>query len=423
MSTMDAAAGRLRGELERLRALVEASRQVHASLDLDELLDNILAAATAQVGATRGTFYVCDQERRELWSRVTAGSERLEIRLPFGQGLAGHTAVSGEVLRVDDVHQHPLFDPEIDRRTGFRTENALCTPIRDADGRTVAVLQLLNKPGGFDADDSHFLELMSVQVAQALANAQGRRLAEERARLLKELDLARRIQNLLLPGVLPRLPGLALAARMVTSRQVGGDYYDVLALGGGRHLCVLADVSGKGVAAALVMSNLQAALAATARLSLELPAWAALLNETLFDRLGGSRYVTAVLMVVEPDARQLRYLNAGHPPALVRDGASIRRLASTGPPLGLLPAQDYGTGQLRLTEDAALLLYSDGLTEATDAAGSELGVDGVAALLEEVRGDDADVAVDRILAGVIAHGGNDPERDDRTLLLLKTVAV
>jgi len=212
--TRDAASGRLRSELERLRALVDTSRQVHASLDLDELLDNILEASTAQVGATRGTFYVCDHDRRELWSRVTAGSERLEIRLPFGQGLAGHTAETGEVLRVDDVRQHPLFDPETDRRTGFRTENVLCTPIRDPAGRVVAVLQLLNKPNGFDADDSRFLELMSVQVAQALANAQGRRLALERERLVRELELARRIQTLLLPGALPaRDPPCAAAYR------------------------------------------------------------------------------------------------------------------------------------------------------------------------------------------------------------------
>jgi sigma-B regulation protein RsbU (phosphoserine phosphatase) len=128
-------------------------------------------------------------------------------------------------------------------------------------------------------------------------------------------------------------------------------------------------------------------------------------------------------MVVEPDGRQLRYLNAGHPPALVRDGAALRRLAATGPPLGLLPDQRYETGELRLGDDASLLLYSDGLTEATDAAGRELGIDGVAELLREVSGDDAEVAVDRILAGVIAHGGNDPERDDRTLLLVRTVHV
>ena len=94
-------------------------------------------------------MFICDHEREEIWSRVTAGSERLEIRLAFGTGLAGTTAVSGETLRVEDVQSHPLFDPEVDRRTGFKTANALCIPIRDRRARVAIVLQLLNKPGGF----------------------------------------------------------------------------------------------------------------------------------------------------------------------------------------------------------------------------------------------------------------------------------
>jgi len=92
-------------ELLRLRALVEAARLVHSSLDLDDLLDNILTASTSTVGAARGTVYVCENATQELWSRVTAGSERVEIRLPYGRGLAGHTARSGEALRVDDVRE------------------------------------------------------------------------------------------------------------------------------------------------------------------------------------------------------------------------------------------------------------------------------------------------------------------------------
>jgi len=123
------------------------------------------------VGASRGTVYVCDHERQELWSRVTAGSERVEIRLPFGKGLAGFAAQSGEPLCANDVQKDPHFDPGVDLRTGFHTENALCNPIRDWQGTVVAVLQLLNKPGGFTDADMEFLDLMGVSVAQALANA------------------------------------------------------------------------------------------------------------------------------------------------------------------------------------------------------------------------------------------------------------
>jgi len=372
------------------------------------------------VGASRGTVYVCDHEKQELWSRVTAGSERVEIRLPFGKGLAGFAAQCGEPVCANDVQKDPHFDPGVDLRTGFHTENALCNPIRNWQGTVVAVLQLLNKSEGFTDADMEFLDLMGVSVAQALANAQAQQVLLERQRLLKEMELAKEIQERLIPGELPAIPGLDLAARMIPSRQVGGDYYDAIPVGQGRTLFLLADVSGKGVAAALVMSNLQAALWATAELGMELKRWAGHLNDVLYNRLEGSRYVTGVLLLMEADGRRGTYLNAGHPPGLVWSPRGCRRLPSTGPPLGMLPGQAFESGEVVLEDQALLFLYSDGLSEAADSAGEDLGVEGLERLLAEVSHEPARVAADRILAAVEAHGGADQDRDDRTLVLLKT---
>lgn len=411
-------AGDLEHEVPRLRALVEASRLVNSSLDLDELLDNILTAATSTIGATRGTVYVCDHDEQQLWSRVTAGSERVEIRLPFGKGLAGFTAVSGEPLRANDVRRSPLFDPEVDKRTGFRTENAVCAPIRDREGSVTAVIQLLNKSGGFTDADMEFLDAMGVHVAQALANSQAQQMLVERQKLIRELELARRIQELLLPSQLPKLKALTVAARMVTSRLVGGDYYDVVPLGDGRSLFILADVSGKGVAASLVMSNLQAALWASASLGRDLASWSAHLNDILHNRLEGARYVTAFLAAVDLGTRRAQFVNAGHPPGLLWGPTGGKRLDSTGPPLGLLPGQAYATGEFELRDGESLLLYSDGLTEAADDSGVELGVDGLEKLLARNAERSANAAADDILEAVESFGVQG-EADDRTLLLLK----
>jgi phosphoserine phosphatase RsbU/P len=406
-------------ELTRLRALVEAARLVHSSLDLDELLDNILHASTSNVGAARGTVYVCDAGRRELWSHVVSGDERLEIRLPYGKGLAGSVAETGEPLRVDDVRQHPLFDPAVDRRSGFTTENALCVPIRDRGGSTVSVLQLLNKAGGFTDADTDFLDRMGTHVAQALANAQAQQVMRERERLLKELELAERIQQLLLPSRLPTLPGIDLSARMVSSRQVGGDYYDAVPIDGGATLLVLADVSGKGVAAALVMSNLQAALWAVADLGMGLSRLAEHLSDVLYNRLEGSRYVTAVLVRLEAGGDRATYVNAGHPPALLQGKAPSRRLEATGPPLGLLPSSRYEIGALELGPGSTLLLYSDGLSEAADAAGNELGVAGLERILARQAGRPVDEIAASLLTAVETHSQEGPDRDDRTLVLIR----
>lgn len=407
-------------EVLRLRALVEAGRLVHQSLDVDRLLDNILAAATSTVGAARGTVYVCDDDKRELWSRVTAGPERLEIRLPYGKGLAGFTAEKGEVLKVDDVRQSPLFDPEVDRRTGFRTVNALCVPIRDRQGSVASVIQLLNKEGGFTADDVEFLTLMGDQVAQAIENARTQQLLLASQKMARELELARRIQTLLLPARLPKVPGVQAAARMVTSREVGGDYYDVIPMPDGRHLFVVADVSGKGVAAALVMSNLQAALLATTALGLDLPAWVTHLNNVLYDRLTGSRYATVAFLLMDQDASRARLVNAGHPPVLLRlaDG-SLKRLDSTGPPLGMLPGSSFEETTFELPPGSTLLLYSDGLNEAAGPSGVELEIDGVERLLVEQAALGLEAAADAMLAAVAAHSAGGPEPDDRTLMLVR----
>jgi len=263
---------------------------------------------------------------------------------------------------------------------------------------------------------------MGAHVAQALANAQAQRVLLERQRLLKELELAKKIQHLFLPSRLPTISGLGLAARMISSRQVGGDYYDAVPMENGQTLLLLADVSGKGVAAALVMSNLQAALWATADLGFGLGEWAAHLNDVLFHRLEGSRYVTAFLLLLERDGRHGTYVNAGHPPALVAGGDGSQRLDSTGTPLGMLPGQRYETGSVELGEGSALLLYSDGLTEAADESGEELGVEGLEKILADVAGEPAEPAATRILEAVERFGGADQDRDDRTLVLLRCVS-
>lgn len=411
----------LESELLRLRALVEASRRVHASLDLDELLDNILQAATAATGAERGTVYLCDETKKELWSRVTAGDERLEIHLPYGQGMAGHAAQSGEPLRVDDVTTCAYFDPAVDKRSGFRTVSALCMPIRSRDGVMVAVLQLLNSAEGFSADDLSFLELMGVHVAQALANVQAQSLKLERQRLARELELAREIQTQLLPGELPQLSGLELAARILPCHEIGGDYYDAIPLRGGGTLLLAADVSGKGVPAGLVMSGLQAALWATAGLELTLEGWAAQLGDMLHHRLRGMKYVTGCFLMMAADGRRGHCLNAGHPPALIAGPSGIRRMAANGVPLGLLPGQRYTTTPFTLAPGETLLLYTDGLTDAADADGDPLEIAGVEKLLREAAHLSAPAAADQLMAAVNAYSPPGRDCDDRTVLLVKAI--
>jgi len=161
----------------KLHKLIEASRVINSTLDLDKLLVLIVEMAAESVGADRGTLYLVDDAGKELWSKVLQGTDLVEIRLPFGKGLAGHVAQTGESIIIPDAYRDPRFNPAIDRQTGYRTRTVLCMPLKDREGRTIGVLQLLNKTNGcFDRDDEEFIDALSAQAAVAIDHA---RMARE----------------------------------------------------------------------------------------------------------------------------------------------------------------------------------------------------------------------------------------------------
>ncbi|HEV8385238.1 MAG TPA: diguanylate cyclase [Candidatus Acidoferrales bacterium] len=164
--------------VETLSRIVEATKQLNSPLDLGELINIVLELATRQTGADRGTMFLVDKEREEIWSLVGLGLAKQEIRIPMSKGIAGHVARTGETVNLLDAYEDPHFEPEVDRRLGYRTRTLLCVPIRDKSNDIIGVLQLLNKASGsFDAEDTNFLRALSVHCAIAIENAQLHQLA------------------------------------------------------------------------------------------------------------------------------------------------------------------------------------------------------------------------------------------------------
>ncbi|MEX1138438.1 MAG: ATP-binding protein [Bacteroidota bacterium] len=161
----------------RLQKLIEASKNINSTLDLDKLLGRILDAAIKSIDADRGTVYLVDEIKKELWSKVLQGENMVEIRLPVGKGLAGYVAETGEIINIPDAYNDSRFNPEVDKKTGYRTNNMLCMPMRNKDGKTIGVFQLLNKKGGvFGKEDEQFIDALSSHASVAIENA---RLAQE----------------------------------------------------------------------------------------------------------------------------------------------------------------------------------------------------------------------------------------------------
>jgi adenylate cyclase len=166
-----------RRETERRALLLDVMRSLSSELELDTLLDAIMARTTEAMRADRSTLFLVDAKRRELWSKVAQGMERAEIRFPMHVGIAGHVASTGETLNIPDAYHEPRFNKDVDRLSGYRTRTILCMPLRNATGSVIGVMQCLNKADGvFTSEDENLLGALCSQAAIALENA---RLFEE----------------------------------------------------------------------------------------------------------------------------------------------------------------------------------------------------------------------------------------------------
>ncbi|HLP16155.1 MAG TPA: ATP-binding protein [Bacteroidota bacterium] len=163
--------------INRLNLLIEATKSVNSTLDLDRLLEIILDTAVNSINADRGTLYLLDESKNEIWSTVLHGAEVVEIRLPIGKGLAGYVAKTGETINIPDAYNDSRFNPDVDKRTGYRTHNMLCMPMRNRDGKLIGVFQLLNKKdSAFTKADEEFINALSMHASIAIENA---RIAKE----------------------------------------------------------------------------------------------------------------------------------------------------------------------------------------------------------------------------------------------------
>jgi len=239
----------------------------------------------------------------------------------------------------------------------------------------------------------------------------------------KELSVAASIQEGLFPASLPVLPDVRVAARTRPARQVGGDYYDAIpagAPGHERHIFCVADVTGKGLPASLIMSSMQASLRALANTGLTLDRLAVQINELLYATTPGNRFVTAVIVSIDPQTGDCRLVNAGHNEALrVSATGQAEAFNATGMALGLFPGAGYDELTLTMAPGDLLALYSDGVTEALNTAEEEFSVERLTDCLARHRHDGPDAIVEAVFTELDAFVGTAPQHDDITFLVMK----
>lgn len=405
---------------ERLRLVNEVHRDLGRSLALDEMLERLLDRLFDHLRPERGAIYLARPD----------GSYQAAARRPAGGG--PDEALSSSLVR--EVAGKGLAALVLDARTDARfaaaqsmldlgVRSLVAAPLLDGDDGSLGMIVLDSRLGvrQFTADDMELLVSLASAAALRIRNIALAEEAAERRRMAAELALARRIQVALLPDALPAVAGWRLHAGNLPSRGVSGDFYQAVPRAGGRELVlVIADVSGKGMAASLLTASLEALLAAPLEEGLPPDEMAARVSRLLHRRTPPEKYATAFLAVVEPESGAVAYTSAGHNPALlVRAGGAVERLSVGGPPIGLLPDAEYRAARVEMAAGDTLLLYTDGIVEAADPDDEEYGLERLEALAVARRNEEPAVLARAIEGEVEAFVSGVPVADDRTVVIAR----
>jgi len=357
--------------LERLEALVYASETLNKAQDLDGILFSILDLVQVQLDCERATVFLLDQRTGKLHARQMIGSERIEIILERSVGIAGSVFDTSESVLINDVQSDKRFNREIDVRTGFLTKTMLCVPLRKVGGETIGVLQAINtRSNVFSETCLIYLESFASVAAVAVEREQLVQNAMRMKLLSTELELARKIQQRLLPssGKIKLQEPFSAFGLSQSCYDVGGDAYDAIVLPSGECVFWVADVSGKGIGAALLMNSLQTELRALVHAERDLSKLAKALNERINEVAPIGTYATLFLGIINAKENRLSYLNAGHvsPVWLNPQTNETRDFKPGGLPIGLFPSGEYDVFDTAFGGGERIAIFSDGVTDAVN---------------------------------------------------------
>ncbi len=400
-------------QVEDLLKLQKAAQKISSILDLDQLIDKIVTDVAESFGCVEATIYLHDETREELVLTGVCGCtlyDKGDRKKIAKEGMVGHVAATGKMHYAPDVRMDPYYiacEPS--------TLSEVAIPLH-VEGRLVGVFSTSHHElDAFPPGQLRLLQGLCNHIAVAINNA--RRFQQEqqaRQRMSREAQEARAIQQALLPKVSPYAPGFAISGLTIQAGEVGGDWYDFIPFDDGCWGLVLADVSGKGTAAALLMSATRGMLRSLADTCKSPAEVLNKLNRLMVEDFPSGKFVTLIYAVLDPANRTLRFASAGHlPPLLVTtDGASFLQ-SELGMPLGLTRGE-FSDTQILLGEGSRLLFYSDGITEAAGPNDEEYGPE---RLRNHVVGVNA--STESVLADVRRHVNGVGLQDDATVILVR----
>ena len=398
--------------------LFDVGRAVGSSLDVQAVLDSILDALSRVIPYDAAGVYLLRPGSLGIEALAARGYEPVygdKVRLKLGEGLVGLSIKEGREFVVADTTKDPRY---VEARPSVRSE--VVVPLLTGE----AVIGAFNiESDRLNAFTDDHVDLLSAFATQAAILIERARLSEEllkRRWLVEELKIARQIQSTFLPSGCPVMEGFDVCGTNISYEEVGGDYYDFVPIVEHQTGIAIADVSGKGIPASLIMASFRASLRAEIRNNYAIRTILAKVNRLLLESVESGTYVTAFYGVLDTRARVLTYSNAGHnPPILVRADGRMELLSEGGTVLGALPGVTFKERRLTVGSGDLLVLYTDGVTDAMNPERDQFGQERLEQLVKAAAGLDAAGVMQRIIDGVTAFRGEARLNDDLTLVILR----
>lgn len=423
-------------ELYHLGVLLEVARTLGTGLSLEDVLTAVVDAAIQVTRTERGVLLLANPSG-ELQMVVARDAQRGTLRpdqLLVSQSVVKRVASTRRELIVSDTGEeaggmsqqesvarlelHTIVAIPVDKLPVIETLDAT---ISTRQGELLGVLYLdSHVPSSAFSDlDREVLRTLAREAATVIENARLFAASRAKARLDHEIEIASQIQRQLLPKSLPNLPDVAVAGSTLSCHSVGGDCFDVIELGGGRHGFFVGDVSGKGISAALLATLLQGVFFTTAAMDISLSGVFSRVNQYLCERSGEDRYATVFYGILDKQGR-FEYVNAGHvPPLLRRRSGALEGLGSGNFPVGMFSEAEYQSARVTLEAGDFAVIYTDGVSEAVNIRNEMFEEARLRRILEDFKGETVEELTNAIREGLKAFTEGAAQSDDITLLVVQ----
>lgn len=412
----------------RYQLLLEVTQKISGTLDLDAVLQQIIDALRSAIRYDGAGIYVLSRSAATLGHGVSenvisgmatrgfpARPGHSDPMLRSAMGIVGHVIQTGEALIIPDVRLDPRY---VEGRPGTLSEMTL--PIFVA-GEVVGAFNVeSDRVGAFTRQDEEILRFFAAAAAQSIEKAVMHRQVLEKRRIEHQLKIAREVQDGLLPHTSPSVPGYDIAAVNVPTWEIGGDYYDYIPQPHEGLGLAIADVSGKGIPAALIMATFRAALRAECGRLADPAVNMKSVNAILKGSIDDSKFVTAIYGILDPPRGRFLFVNSGHnPPLLLRSGGTTESPTEGGPPLGVIEDTDAPMCSVTMERGDVLALYTDGVIETTNPGGEEFGEERLEGVLRGSSQSSATGMIDAVIRATRAFAAREGYSDDFTLVVVK----